>query len=330
MAVPIPTFDLDGVAEYIAAGKAKKILVMCGAGISVAAGIPDFRTPGTGLYSKLSQYNLPTPQHLFTLSYLRNDPQVFYSVANDMKLWPDTFAPTHVHHFIKLLDEKGLLFKCCTQNIDCLERSAGLTDDKLIEAHGSFASAFCIDCREKFDAKKLQEIAKEGSVPRCEVCGGIAKPGVIFFGEPLPMHFIEFLMDEASKADLLIVIGTSLKVHPFASLTGEVSKSIPRVVINNQRVGGDFFFKCDEATKMDQEPLDSDSEDEFLLAKLKQFAADGRQATRDTLIVGDCQKIVQELAKKLGFEDELKARFQRGVEEAARITQAKNIDLTDI
>lgn len=310
MATPlIPTFDVDGVAKYITENNVKKILVMCGAGISVAAGIPDFRTPGTGLYAQVAKYNLPQPESLFTLDYLRKDPSAFYTISNEMKLWPDTFAPTHVHHFIRLLQERGMLLKCCTQNIDSLERTAGLDATDLIEAHGTFASASCIDCKTPFDTKQLRTIAEEGSVPRCESCGGIVKPDVVFFGEGLPKAFIDFLMGGCRDADLLIVIGTSLRVFPFAALVDEVRPTVPRIVINNQRVGETMFFLCDEALAEEHYSESSGSSgDEGSTSKRRRRAQLGQKAVRDVLLKGNCQQIVADLAKALGFGEELERR----------------------
>lgn len=317
--VPIPSMDLDGVAEFINSGKAKKILVMCGAGISVAAGIPDFRTPGTGLYAQVQKYGLPTPQSLFSLDYFREHPDAFYSIAGEMKLWPDVLAPTHIHHFIRLLQDRGILLKCCTQNIDCLERTAGVTDSMLLEAHGSFAGSSCIDCKRPFDTKELRKIVEDGGIPRCELCAGLVKPNVVFFGESLPESFISFLTGKVD-ADLLIVIGTSLKVNPFAALTDSVGPDVPRVVINNQRVGATMFFRCDEDLTPDSKATTSDSEDEYLMQKLAHRAAMGRKATRDILIKGDCQEIIRRLAELLGMGEDLERLYQEGCRKVASLS----------
>ena len=109
---------------------------MAGAGISVSAGIPDFRSPGTGLYDNLEKYDLPNPQSIFELSYFRERPDAFYMLAKE--LWPDNFEPTPTHRFIALLHSKGLLKRCFTQNIDSLEASAGIPKDMIVAAHGNF------------------------------------------------------------------------------------------------------------------------------------------------------------------------------------------------
>lgn len=120
----------------------KKLIVMTGAGISTAAGIPDFRTPGSGLYSNLMKYNLPFPEAIFDIVYFRKHPDAFYTLAKE--LFPGEFKPTKCHFFIKLLEEKGVLLRNYTQNIDMLERIAGVSDSLLVEAHGSFLGAKCV------------------------------------------------------------------------------------------------------------------------------------------------------------------------------------------
>ena len=120
-----------------------KVVVMAGAGISVSAGIPDFRTPGTGLYDNLQKYDLPSPQSIFELSYFREKPDAFYRLCAE--LWPDNFAPTPTHHFLKELHARGLLKRCFTQNIDSLEKIAQLPVDKIVAAHGNFDRCSCID-----------------------------------------------------------------------------------------------------------------------------------------------------------------------------------------
>ena len=128
--------SLQQVADYIRRGKAKKIVLMVGAGISVSAGIPDFRSPGSGLYENLEKYNLPSPEAMFQIEFFRENPFPFYDLARN--LFPSNFLPTPMHFFIKLLQNKGILKRCYSQNIDTLERQAGVSGELLVEAHGSF------------------------------------------------------------------------------------------------------------------------------------------------------------------------------------------------
>lgn len=131
-----------------------------------AAGIPDFRSPGTGLYDNLAQYNLPYPEAIFDITYFQNRPEAFFTLAKE--LFPGNFAPTLTHYFLTLLHEKGLLKRLFTQNVDTLERIAGLPDDKIVEAHGSFASAHCLNCRQEFGAEDLRPQIARGEVIRCK------------------------------------------------------------------------------------------------------------------------------------------------------------------
>ena len=106
-------------------GKFKKIVVATGAGISVSAGIPDFRSPKTGLYSNLGKYKLPTPESMFDLKYFQEKPEAFYQLANEF-LDTDKYSPTPTHYFSKLLQDKNMLQFNLTQNIDNLESKTGL------------------------------------------------------------------------------------------------------------------------------------------------------------------------------------------------------------
>lgn len=114
-----------------------------------AAGIPDFRSPESGLYHNLQKFNLPDPQAIFDYQFFVENPKPFFTIAKD--LYKDSYKPTPSHYFIKLLNDKGLLLRHYTQNIDTLERIAGLPDEKLVEAHGSFHKSHCIKCKKEHD-----------------------------------------------------------------------------------------------------------------------------------------------------------------------------------
>ncbi|KAK9476476.1 DHS-like NAD/FAD-binding domain-containing protein [Lipomyces japonicus] len=258
-----PVFEK--LAFRIASGKFSKIVVMVGAGISTAAGIPDFRSPKTGLYHNLSRLNLPYAEAVFDIDYFRKRPQAFYMLAQE--LYPGKFQPTYFHSFLKLLHDKGVLLRVYTQNIDTLERIAGVPSNKVIEAHGSFAANHCIDCKAEMHGDDLKSIMEKNEIPRCKKCGGLVKPDIVFFGENLPSRFFKHVSTDLDDADLVIVAGTSLQVHPFAALPSQVS--CPRVLINMERVG-DF----------------------------------GRRKS-DTIYIGSCDEGVKELVDKLGWSKEL-------------------------
>src|SRR6195952_2952722 len=137
--------SLVGIAEYINDTPRKRIVVMTGAGISTSAGIPDFRSPDTGLYANLARLDLPFAEAVFDISYFRQNPDPFYMLAKE--LYPGQFLPTIAHAFIALLEDKYMLPVLFTQNIDCLERRAGVPAEKIVEAHGCFATQRCIECK---------------------------------------------------------------------------------------------------------------------------------------------------------------------------------------
>ncbi|KAJ2155890.1 NAD-dependent protein deacetylase sirtuin-2 [Coemansia sp. RSA 552] len=274
----------DSIARMMKAGKARRIVVMAGAGISTDAGIPDFRTPGTGLYANLQEYGLPYPEAIFTIDYFQKKPKPFFVLAKE--LYPGQFTPTVSHFFVKLLEQKGLLLRHYTQNIDCLERVAGVGSDLIVEAHGSFHAAHCIDkaCRKAFGQDWLREQIFDDKIPRCDQCQALIKPDITFFGEGLPSRFFELLEDDFAACDLLLVMGTSLTVQPFASLINEVRDSVPRLLINRERVG---------ESRTRGSGFDFDG-----------FLRNG-PPHRDALVLGDCDEACLLLAERLGWKDEL-------------------------
>ena len=140
----------DGVADIgvrLGDMEFRKVVVLSGAGLSVSAGIPDFRSPSIGLYERLRHLKLPRPEAVFDITYFRENPVPFYRVSKE--IWPreGSFTPTLAHHAIRLFHENQCLLRNYTQNIDGLERLAGVPEDKLIECHGTFSAASCIDCK---------------------------------------------------------------------------------------------------------------------------------------------------------------------------------------
>ncbi|KAJ2768345.1 NAD-dependent protein deacetylase sirtuin-2 [Coemansia nantahalensis] len=275
---------LDAIAERIQSGMAKRIIVMAGAGISTAAGIPDFRSPGSGLYANLQKYTLPYPEAIFTLDYFRKKPKPFYVLAKE--LYPGQFAPTASHFFVKLLAQRGLLLRHYTQNIDCLERAAGVESSLIVEAHGSFHQAHCIGsgCGKEFPQDWIRERIFSDQTPRCDRCSSLVKPDITFFGEGLPARFFDMIGGDFAACDMLTVMGTSLQVQPFASLVGDVGPSVPRLLINRERVGEGAGHP-------------------------RGFDFDGRRGAgavhRDALVLGDCDDACRLLADKLGWAEEL-------------------------
>nr|XP_043892076.1 NAD-dependent protein deacetylase sirtuin-3 isoform X1 [Solea senegalensis] len=225
---------LASVARLVKLGRCKNVVVVAGAGISTASGIPDFRTPGTGLYANLEKYNIPYPEAIFNIDYFSNDPQPFFSLAK--ALYPGSHQPNYIHYFIRMLHHKGLLLRMYTQNIDGLEKLCGIPEDKLVEAHGSFATASCHLCYTPYPAEEAKHAIMNDNVPICTFCAATVKPDVVFFGEDLPQTYFLHSKD-FPKADLLIIMGTSLQIEPFASLVNTVRASVPRLLLNRHAVG---------------------------------------------------------------------------------------------
>ncbi|KAK2853623.1 hypothetical protein Q5P01_006284 [Channa striata] len=225
---------LEDIAKNIREQQFKRVVVMAGAGISTPSGIPDFRSPGSGLYDNLQQYDLPYAEAIFEISFFHQNPNPFFALAKE--LYPGNYQPNLTHYFICLLHKKGQLLRMYTQNIDGLERLAGIPPDMLVEAHGTFATATCTVCLRKYEGEDLRPAVMRGEIPKCPTCKGVVKPDIVFFGEELPRHFLKYLVD-FPLADLLIIMGTSLEVEPFASLAGAVRSSVPRLLINKDLVG---------------------------------------------------------------------------------------------
>lgn len=268
----LDSHDIKGVAEFIKSDKCQNVFVMVGAGLSVAAGIPDFRSPETGLYANLGKFDLPYPEAIFELSFFRERPEAFYAFAKDFD--PSVFHPTLSHSFLNLLHKKDCLKLCFTQNIDGLERRTGLPQEKLVEAHGTIATAHCIDCHAEYDTQKLWDQIRAGELAHCEKCDAIVKPDIVFFGEPLPALFAASV-PALRTADILIILGTSLTVWPFAGLTRFVGRGCPRVLIN-----------LEEAGDIGTQP-------------------------NDVLCLGRCDEVVRELCRELGWEADLDAEWAR-------------------
>lgn len=254
------------------------IVVLTGAGVSVSAGIPDFRSR-SGIYRKLKdEWGLETPEHMFDLDYFKHNPAMFYTFAKE--LFPAAYQPTPTHRFIRLLQDQQKLLRNYTQNIDALEHKAGIT--RVLQCHGSFATASCMSCRRRVDGMELYTDVMAQRVARCNICTphaqteesycvngvemdksaptfGVLKPNITFFGEQLDASFESCLMQDVEQADLLIVIGSSLKVQPVAGMIGMFPAHTPVLLINREVVGrphqfdvellGDCDMVCDHLAK---------------------------------------------------------------------------------
>ncbi|XP_039366905.1 NAD-dependent protein deacetylase sirtuin-2 [Mauremys reevesii] len=277
---------LDGVSRFMQSEKCRNVVCIVGAGISTSAGIPDFRSPGTGLYANLQSYNLPYPEAIFEINYFKQHPEPFFALARE--LYPGQFKPTVCHYFIRLLKEKDLLLRCYTQNIDTLERVAGLDQEDLVEAHGTFFTSHCLgsSCKKQYSLDWMKEKIFSTVTPKCDKCQSLVKPDIVFFGESLPPRFFTLMQSDFQKVDLLIIMGTSLQVQPFASLVSRVPTNTPRLLINKEKTGQSdpFMSLMGLSTGMD---------------------FDSEKAYRDVAWLGECDAGCTALAELLGWKNEL-------------------------
>lgn len=187
--------------------ESNNIVFFGGAGVSTESGIPDFRSKD-GLYNQKYKYS---PETILSHSFFLNNTKEFYDFYRE-KMNSLKYEPNITHKKLAELEEKGKLKAVITQNIDGLHQKAG--SKKVLELHGSVLRNYCMKCNKFYDAKYVFE-GKD--IPKCK-CGGIIKPDVVLYQEPLDYDVFEEAVEKISNADLLIVAGTSLTVNPACSL----------------------------------------------------------------------------------------------------------------
>jgi NAD-dependent deacetylase len=190
---------------------ARSVVALTGAGISVPSGIPDFRSPGTGLWANVD------PMEVAHISVWRREPARFWGFYGRRFAALEGKRPNAAHAALVELERRGLLEAVITQNIDGLHAAAGSSDP--IEVHGSIATASCMACGSSFALKEVRSRLEDDveGVPRCD-CGAVLKPDVVLFGELLPEAAIDRAYALASRADVLLCVGSSLEVWPVAEL----------------------------------------------------------------------------------------------------------------
>jgi NAD-dependent protein deacetylase/lipoamidase len=190
---------------------ADRAVVLTGAGISVPSGIPDFRTPRTGLWEKVD------PMEVAHIDAWRRDPDRFWSFYGDRFATLVDKQPNEAHRALAELERRGLIRAVITQNIDRLHRVAGT--ERLIEVHGSIEWSVCLDCGGRVPLDRVVEQLRAGDgAPECSACFTPLKPDVVLFGELLPERALSEAQALALDADLMICVGSSLEVYPVAGL----------------------------------------------------------------------------------------------------------------
>lgn len=207
--------------------KARHAVVLTGAGISTPSGIPDFRSPGSGLWEK------DDPMEVASIQALRQHPERFYRWVRPLVELMRHAQPNPAHIALARLEAAGRIQAVITQNIDGLHQRAG--SRVVLELHGHPRTATCLSCFRKGPAEDIAEAVERGEVPRCPFCGGVIKPDVILFGEQLPTEVFIAAMEHARRADLMLVVGSSLMVMPAAKLPAITHANGGDLLIFNQQ-----------------------------------------------------------------------------------------------
>ncbi len=224
--IPGQTFELiEYAAELLK--KARHAVVLTGAGLSTPSGIPDFRSEGTGLWSR------DEPLEVASLLTFRTNPALFFRWFHPLASQIFNARPNPAHLALAELEQKGRLQAIITQNIDMLHHKAG--SRRVIEMHGTLRTLSCTQCyRQQSSESCLPAFVEKGELPHCPTCGAILKPDVILFGEQLPQKAWFEAQREARQCDLMLVIGSSLEVLPVASLPMQaIDRGAHLIIINN-------------------------------------------------------------------------------------------------
>ncbi len=184
-------------------------VILTGAGVSTESGVPDFRSPGSGLWTMLDP-------ELFTIQGFKANPKAFYEAGAPFVRLLEKAGPNETHTVLAELERRGLVKAVITQNVDGLHQKGG--SERVLEIHGTLSTASCIHCGRQVTIDEVAADVEEGLLPPlCVECGEPLKPDVVLFGEPLSPDYREAI-EEAQKADLIIVIGSSMQVSPANQL----------------------------------------------------------------------------------------------------------------
>jgi NAD-dependent protein deacetylase/lipoamidase len=200
--------NVERLAELL--GQSRHAVALTGAGVSVPSGIPDFRTPETGLWSKVD------PMEVAHIDVFEREPERFWSYYRPRFQSLGDKEPNRAHEVLAELERRGLIEGVVTQNIDRLHRAAG--SQNVIEVHGSIETSSCRRCATAFELDEVEGLFDERGVAICSTCGGGVKPDVVLFGELLAESTMARATELAERADLMLCVGSSLAVHPVAGL----------------------------------------------------------------------------------------------------------------
>ncbi|RJP53002.1 MAG: NAD-dependent protein deacylase [Anaerolineaceae bacterium] len=228
--------QLDASHEILQAAslmaKNKRVIAFTGAGMSTRSGVPDFRSPGTGLWVHLEAAGTDETQS-GTIQAFGRDPQTFYEHMKPLFQKILSAEPNAAHYALAELETRGIIHTVITQNADLLQQRAG--SKNVIEVHGSLAEATCIQCyKVKPFPPLLDQFLSDGIMPRCQECGGAMKPNIILTGEQLPVRAMLAAQQALRRADILLIAGTSLAGGPATALVDRAYLQGSKLIIINQ------------------------------------------------------------------------------------------------
>lgn len=217
-------YQIEQAITYLQASN--QTVALTGAGISTPSGIPDFRSPTSGVWEQHD------PAEVASIYAFRENPRNFYTWLRPLAKLILAAQPNPAHEALAQLEKYGPLEALITQNIDMLHHRAG--SRSVLEIHGHLRRATCMGCEEKFIAPKLLAAYVEtGDMPRCKLCGEVLKPDIILFGELLPMRLLKEAQMYALTCDLILVVGSSLEVAPAGDLPALAKQTGARLIIIN-------------------------------------------------------------------------------------------------
>jgi NAD-dependent deacetylase len=201
-------------------------IALTGAGISTPSGIPDFRSPGTGLWETVN------PMQVASIYAFRRNPEAFYDWIRPLARTLVEAVPNPGHLALAKLEAEGYLEAVITQNIDALHQQAGSAN--VLEVHGNLRSATCMDCYQVEPTRDLiASFLDADEFPRCSHCGGVLKPNIVLFGEQLPVKVFNAAVSQVRSADLMLIAGSSLEVVPVSQLPLRMHRHGGRMIVVN-------------------------------------------------------------------------------------------------
>jgi NAD-dependent deacetylase len=222
-----------------------KAVVLTGAGFSTPSGVPDFRSPGSGLWTRY------LPMEVASLSSFRYNPEKFFAWLRPLASHMLNAEPNPAHMALAEMEKAGFIKAIITQNIDFLHQRAG--SKTVIEVHGTFNSLTCTGCyQQRSSAEFMDSYIEEGVIPHCPDCHNLLKPDVILFGEQLPLQMWMLAQEASNTCDLMLVAGTSLEVMPSAGLPVKALDNGAHLIVVNKSATfiderADLFFLSDVA-----------------------------------------------------------------------------------